>query len=158
VHGKTAQASGIIEKLKEGFLVRFQTFDEIRSALEEIFSPKAMSVILYTVAIKCGKGSCNRVMKKVKTKEEAINHLCDLKREENWGKLSFQNVDLENGSGTVIVVDSFETTGRKTDEPCCHLLRGFLEGFLSELFKKSIMVSEEKCAGRGDEHCEFVFK
>ena len=155
---KTAQVSGIIEKLKEGFLVRFETFNEIRSALEEILSPKAVSVILYTIAIKCGKGSCNRVMKKAKTKEEAINHLRDLKREENWGKPSFQNVDLEKASGTVIIVDSFETVGRKTNEPCCHLFRGFLEGFLSELFKKSITVSEKKCAGKGDEHCEFTFK
>jgi len=150
--------SEIIKRVKEGFLVGFETFDEIRLALEEIFSPKAMSVILYTVAIKCGKGSCNRLMKKAKTKEEAINYLCDLKRKENWGKLSFQNLDLENGTGTVIIINSLETIGRRTDEPCCHLFRGFLEGFLSELFKKSIMVSEEKCAGKGDEHCEFVFK
>jgi len=150
--------SRTVEKLKEGFLVRFETFDEVRSTLEEIFSPKAMSVILYTVAIKCGKGSCSRVMKKAKTREEATNLLCELKNEENWGRLSFHNVDFENRSGRVIVIDSFEARTRKTDEPCCHIFRGFLEGFLSELFAKSIDITEEKCAGKGDEHCEFVFK
>jgi len=46
----------------------------------------------------------------------------------------------------------------KREQPCCNFLRGFLSGFLSELFEKSITITEEKCAGKGDEHCEFIFE
>jgi len=141
----------------EGVLFSFENFSEIESALEEIFSPSAASVILYTAAIKSGVNSYGKIMKNAGTKEKALNHLVQLKNDENWGKLSFQNVDFAKRSGKVIIIDSFENIARKTTQPCCHLFRGFLEGFLSELFGKTIGVTEEECAGKGDKHCEFAF-
>jgi len=145
------------EGVRSHFLFSFETFSEIESALEEIFSPSASSVILRTAAIKSGANSCKKIMKNAGTKEKALNHLSELKGKENWGKLSFENVDITNGSGKVIIIDSFETVARKTTQPCCHLFRGFLEGFLSELFGKKIEITEEKCAGKGDRHCELLF-
>jgi len=97
-------------------------------------------------------------MEKVETKEAALNYLSKIKSDENWGKLIYQDVDFKNGSGKLIIMNSFETVARKSSEPCCHLFRGFLSGFLSELFAKSITVTEEKCAGKGDQCCEFVFE
>jgi len=97
-------------------------------------------------------------MEKAETKETAFSCLSELKSEENWGKLSFQNVDFEKGSGKVVLIDSFEAVARKTRQPGCHFFKGFLSGFLSELFAKTITVTEEKCAGKGDEHCEFTFE
>ena len=149
---------------KKSFSFQFVTFNDIVSALELIFSPSAASVILFTAAVKCGAQSYNRMKKKFGTKEEALRRLSELKRKENWGKLTFRDIDFVNGSGKVIVADAFETMARKTEEgretsqPCCNFLRGFLSGFLSELFEKSITITEEKCAGKGDEYCEFVFR
>lgn len=134
------------------------------SALELIFSPSAASVILFTAAVRCGTQWYNRMKKKFGTNEEALRILSEEKKEENWGKLSFRDVDFVNGSGKIIVEDAFETVARKAGksrkagQPCCNFLRGFLSGFLSELFEKSITVTEEKCAGMGNEHCEFTFK
>jgi len=91
-------------------------------------------------------------------KETALSCLSELKSEENWGKLSFQNAGFEKGSGKVILIDSFEAAARKTCQPGCHFFKGFLTGFLSELFSKNVTVAEEKCAGKGDEHCEFTFE
>jgi len=151
------------ELQKESFSFQFATFNDMVSALELIFSPSAASVILFTAAVKCGAQSHNRVKKKFKTKEEALSLLSELKRKENWGNLTFRDVDFVNGSGRIIVVDAFETMARKAGksreigQPCCNFLRGFLSGFLSELFEKTITVTEEKCAGKGDEYCEFVF-
>ena len=34
---------------------------------------------------------------------------------------------------------------------------GFFRGFLTELFGKPIMVTEEKCVAKGDPQCEFRF-
>ena len=142
---------------KGSFSFQFVTFNDMVSALELIFSPSAASVILFTAAVKCGAQSYNRMMKRASTKEEILNHLSELKKDENWGKISFLDVDFVNGSGRVIIVDSFESIARKTAQPSCHFFRGFLAGFLSELFGKTIEVTEEKCAGKGDEHCEFIF-
>ena len=149
--------------LKNSFSFQFVTFKDLVSALELIFSPSAASVILFTAAVKCGSQSYNRLKKEFGTKEEAFRRLSELKSKENWGKLTFQDVDFNTGSGKVVVADAFETMARKeekgqvTGQPCCNFLRGFLSGFLSEIFEKSITITEEKCAGKGDEHCEFVF-
>jgi len=142
---------------KSCFSFRFDTFREFESSLEEMFSPSAAFVILYTSAGKCGKDACKKVMKRAKTRREALLHLSMLKRWENWGKLAFEGVDFENGTGKIIVVNSFETVNHRSNQPCCHFLRGFLAGFLSELFCRGIRVYEEKCAGKGDEYCEFTF-
>ncbi len=145
-------------KAREGsFTFQFETFGQMENALELIFSPSAASVILYTTAIKCGVHLYQKTKKKFNKKEEALNYLSSLKKEENWGKMSFQEVNFKNGSGRVIIDDSFEAMTRKTSQPSCHFFRGFIAGFLSELLKKTIIVTEEKCAGKGDEHCEFVF-
>ena len=115
-------------------------------------------MILYTAAIKCGVHFYNKMKKAFDRREEALNLFSRLKREENWGAIAFRDVDFKSGSGRVIVRNSFESVARKTSQPSCHFFRGFLAGFLSELFKRTIVVTEEKCAGRGDVHCEFVFE
>ena len=149
---------------EKSFSFEFVTFNDMVSALELIFSPSAASVILFTAAVRCGAQSYDRMKKEFETKEEALRFLSDLKRKENWGKLSFRDIDFVNGSGKIIVEDAFETVARKAEkgrevrQSRCNFLRGFLSGFLSELFDKSITVTEEKCAGKGDEHCEFTFK
>lgn len=143
--------------LRESIFLSFETITEVKSALEDILSPSAASVILCTVAKKIGTNSCKKIMEIAKTKEKTLSHLSKLKNHENWGKISFENIDFMKGSGKVKVIDSFESKARKTTQPCCDLFRGFLEGFLSELFEKKINITEEKCAGKGDEHCEFVF-
>ncbi len=148
---------------KKSFSFQFVAFNDLVSALELIFSPSAASVILFTAAVKCGAQSYNRMKKEFGTKEDALSRLSELKRKENWGKLTFRDVDFVNGSGKVVVADAFETMalkaeGQETGQPCCNFLRGFLSGFFSELFGKSMTITEEKCAGKGDKYCEFMFE
>jgi len=152
------QSSAEWKPAKGGILLKFETFGEIKLALEEIFSPPAAAVILYEAARKCGVRSCERIMKKTRMKEEVLRRLSKLKNEENWGKISFRNIDFEKASGRVLIADSFEAAAHKSKQSSCHFFRGFLAGFLSRLFeRKSITVIEEKCTARGDEHCEFRF-
>lgn len=150
------EGKGLREMLEEhgGFFFRFVTFAEIEEALETMFSTGA-SVIVAAMAKPCGKRSCKRIMEKAETREEALTQLSELKNEENWGELSFLDVDFENGSGKAVVRNSFEARERRSTSPGCHFFKNFLEGFLSELFARKVRVTEEKCAGRGDEHCEF---
>ena len=112
--GKMAPLKEALDKSpSESFPFRFETFGQVESALEEVFSPSADSVILYVTARKCGERSCRSIMEKAERKETALSCLSELKSEENWGKLSFQNVGFEKGSGKVILIDSFEAAARK---------------------------------------------
>jgi len=141
-----------------GILLGFETFSDFKSALEEIFSSSAASVILCEAARKCGRHLCEKIMEKTKKKEEVLRLLSELKSEEKWGKISFQDVNYTSSSGRVLISSSFETVANDGSQPGCHFFRGFLSGFLSKLFeKKNITVVEEKCASKGDRYCEFKF-
>lgn len=140
-----------------GFFLRFVMFAEIEEALETMFSTGA-AVIIAAMAKPCGQRSCKRIKGKAGTREDVLKQLSKLKGEENWGELSFFDVDFGRGSGRAIVKNSFETRERRSTTPCCHFFRNYLEGFLSELFEKEVKVTEEKCASKGDEHCEFRFR
>jgi len=150
---------------RDKFSFEFETFRDMTEALELIFSDSAASAILFTSAVRCGTQCFKRAVKEGKKKQDAVHYLSELKREENWGDFLFSHVDFMKGTGKVVVADSFETVPfttkgykPKRSQPCCHFLRGFLAGFLSELFQKPTVVTEEKCAGMGDDHCEFAFK
>ena len=66
-------------------------------------------------------------------------------------------VDFRRGSGKVRIESSFEAVARKSNPLGCYFFKGFLTGFLSELFNKSITVAEEKCLSKGNSSCEFTF-
>jgi predicted hydrocarbon binding protein len=149
--------------LGDKFSFQFETFRDMEEALELIFSPSAASLILFTAAVRCGTQCFKRTAKRVNKRQDAFLYLAELKREENWGDLSFREVNFERGTGTIRVANSFETVAMKreetsrTSQPCCHFLRGFLAGFLSEFFQRTLTVTEEKCCGKGDHCCEFTF-
>lgn len=146
------------KSLKDFFLMQFETFGQIENALELIFSPSAASVILYTAAMKCGVHSYKEISKAAKRKEDILSQLSKLKREENWGEVTFRNIDFRRGSGKIRIDNSFEAVARKSNPLGCYFFRGFLTGFLSELFKKSITVAEERCMSKGNSNCEFTFQ
>jgi predicted hydrocarbon binding protein len=143
---------------KTGFVISFDAFGVFKSALDEIFSPSAASVILQSAANRCGREACRKIQMKIKDKVNVLAYLAYLKESMNWGKISFKDVNLENGTGKIKVLDSFESLAGKYTQPCCHFLSGFLAGFLSELLGRNISVTEVTCAGKGDAHCEFELK
>ena len=141
---------------KKGFFISFDMFTEMKKALNETFASGAI-VILAIMAKRCGERTFKEIVEKAKVKEEALNKLCKIFAERNWGELSFINVNLKEGRGKGIVKNSFEARSHKSAVPCCHFLSNFMTGFLAKLLQKEIRVTEIKCAGKGDPYCEFDF-
>lgn len=139
-----------------GFFLKFETFAEMKKALEVIFATGA-TVIIATIAKPCGRRIGKEIMEKAKTRKEALDQLAALLNKQNWGVLSFFDVDLKKGSGRAIVENSFEARKCRSKTPRCHFFANFIAGFMSELFAKNFTVKEEKCAGKGDAYCEFRF-
>jgi predicted hydrocarbon binding protein len=141
---------------KKGFFLDFETFAEMKRALEKTFASGA-TVIMATMAKPCGRRICKQIKERTKTKKEALDQLSELVSEQNWGELSFFDVDFGKGSGKATVKNSFEARKTVSKTPCCHFFANFIAGFISELFAKNVIVKEEKCAGKGDAQCEFRF-
>jgi len=143
---------------KKGFVLSFETFGAFKSCLEEMLSPSAASVILHFASSKCGQDTCLRILKTIKTKENVLAYLSNMKNEMNWGKILFQDVDIEAGRGEIFVYNSFEVAACKSASTSCYFIKGYLAGFLSELFEREIRVEEEQCAATGAPYCRFSFK
>ncbi len=73
-----------------------------------------------------------------------------------YGKMHVQDLDLEKGSGLVLVQNCFEAqdTGASL-KPICKFTTGFLAGIFSELIGKNIRAEESECRARGDSDCKF---
>lgn len=61
------------------------------------------------------------------------------------------------GERVVLYNDCFEAvTYGNAERSVCHLVEGYLEGFLCELFNKEITLTEVKCQAMGDAYCEHL--
>lgn len=147
---------GVLEE-NDGFFMDFESFNEMKRALHQTFASGAI-VIIASMARACGRKICAKIKPASKSMEEALSNFSDLMNNRNWGEFSFLEVDFNNGTGRILVKNSFETrTEESAGEKCCHFLVNFTAGFLSELFARNITVTEKKCVGEGDECCEFEF-
>jgi bacteriochlorophyll 4-vinyl reductase len=137
--------------------MRFVTFQELKASLLRVFGPSA-SAIVYDAGIEPGRSSCIRLLKACKTKQEALTVLTRRKASQNWGALAFDDLDWKEHSGKVVVANSFESRGMQSKEPSCHFFKGYLTGFLSELFQDEVAMSENRCRAIGHSRCEFTFR
>lgn len=68
-----------------------------------------------------------------------------------------KKMDEKTGETVVVVRNSWESEyiGGGYDEPQCHYLRGFFQGFIESLFNREMESREIQCICKGDTHCEF---
>lgn len=140
----------------EGFFFRFETFAEIKKSLYTTYGKEANS-ILENAAIHAGERSAQRRLATSKDKQGALNLLTSYKSTHNWGEIIFSEVNFEMKKGSITVNNSFEARKGKSDTPICYFLKGYLEGFLSELLDENIQVEEQKCKSQNNSKCDFIF-
>jgi predicted hydrocarbon binding protein len=85
----------------------------------------------------CGRKIYAKIKENARDLEEALLKFSDLMSERNWGEFSLTEVDFKNGTGRILIENSFETRKKgAVGQACCHFLTNFTAGFLSELFAK----------------------
>jgi predicted hydrocarbon binding protein len=141
----------------EGFEFRFETFQDLKTSLLSIFGA-AGRVIVYDAGIEPGRRSYRRTMSVARSRDEALQLLVQKKRLQNWGDLVLEELDFETKSGRVSVSNCFEAREASSKGPSCDFFRGYLSGFLSELFgEEKVVMREESCMADGGSRCTFVF-
>jgi len=142
---------------EKGIFIDFDMFNEMKEALRETFASGSLTIIAI-MARRCGESVFNKIIKeKPMKKKKALDYLCEIINQKNWGQLSFVKIDLKKGHGKAIVKNSFEARNCRSTGPCCHFLSNFMAGFLSKLLKREVNVTEIECAGKGAAFCEFEF-
>ena len=139
------------------FVMHFATFQGLKASLFKVFGPTATSII-YDAGIEPGRRSFLTLMKDCKTKKDVLELLIQYKANENWGDFKFHNMDWQGHSGKVSVARCFESRGVQSGDSQCYFLKGYLTGFLSELFLTEVAMVEARCNAKGDALCEFTFQ
>ncbi len=130
-------------------------FQDIKESMFEAFG-KESGTLLYLAGTKSGKRSAkNKIMESGGNVEEAFQQFIDLKQKQNWGDISFPEIDVKGSTGSIKLENCFEapTIGENAQ---CFFTRGFLLGFLSEIFQKDIKIADlenQSCKGA----CEHKF-
>ena len=125
----------------------------LKKALEETFFSGAYA-LLYFVGKGCGERSYRRLSQLYSDRQALVDACISLKERERWG--SFRCEIVEDGTGTIRVENCFEARGcGNSKEPACYFLKGYLEGFLSNVFQRQLKVTETSCFAKGDRECVF---
>ncbi len=140
---------------QSSFLFHFQTFNEIKDSLYSTFGASAHTILYYS-GIGAGQRAYERRAAKTKSREETLFLLVNEKSSDNWGELTFQDLDFTKLSGKIVVKNCFEARAAKSKQPICYFIKGYLTGFLSGLMQKPVILNEVKCLAKGDGHCEFI--
>jgi predicted hydrocarbon binding protein len=137
-----------------------ELFSSLLDEIERILSPSGFVAVFYNAGKQSGASITRLVAKRYELKGEPLRlALMQATQAIGWGKIESFTIDRKELSARVRMRMCFEALlrGRKR-ENVCHWTRGFIAGFLSEVFEKPVDAFELKCAAAGDEICEFEVK
>jgi predicted hydrocarbon binding protein len=128
-------------------------FDEI----ERILTPSGFAAVFYNGGKKSGTFITRLLSKRYELKGESLTSaIIQATQAIGWGHIEQISIDEKRLVGKIRVQRCFEALLRgHREEKSCHWTRGFVAGFLSEVFGKSVEAIELKCLATGDEMCEF---
>jgi len=135
-------------------------FWALLSALEKIFKHSGLMAVLYSAGKRLGQHAAKRISELYQLRGKALlEALAQAGQATGWAITEVKEIDFEGCKATIIVKEGFEAIAwREKPHAACHLTRGYLAGYLSTVFNKSVEASETKCLARGDKYCEFVIK
>ena len=92
--------------------------------------------------------------------KELLEVIVKIYRTNGWGDAEISKMDLNSKECIVKVYNCFETLSSAVDtmNTTCDFNRGFWSGVFTKILQTRMKAEEIKCAGKGDEHCEFVIK
>ena len=97
-------------------------------------------------------------MESCRDKSRLLKLLSRYKESEGWFRTSIESFDVERCTGRLVCEGIFEAKQFNSDRPSCFFTKGFLKGFLTQLYSKEVSVDEVACASKGDEKCVFEVK
>jgi len=78
---------------------------------------------------------------------------------QGWGRLSLENLNLEQGLIRVLLKNQpFEICKGPHENPVCFFTKGAIAGILSAIFDKDLRVKEVDCTGKDKGLCRFVYE
>jgi len=89
--------------------------------------------------------------------KELLVFLKEIFKGSGLGIVEHIDIDFDNKTAIIRVQNSFECRlFKESGNVESHVIRGFIAGLMSSLFKTKVNVIETKCIAKGDPYCEFT--
>lgn len=133
------------------------TFWALIDRLERILTPSGLAAVHYDAGKNIGKHTATHLRETYGVEgTKLILAGVQVLKATGWGIVKVQEINFKQLSGTVTIKECFEAAAwRKKPYKACHWTRGYIAGFISEVFGKPVETVEVKCQTTGDEYCEF---
>lgn len=141
---------------ERSFTLRVETFGGILKRLYEKFGTGA-AVILYEMGVTAGESKAKSIAKKYRLDKLSSLRLMMAERSaKGWCRAEV--AEFNNRRATIIVSDLFECMPfkGKQDNAVSQFFRGYLAGIFSQLYNKSVSVTEVECVAKGNPACKFI--
>jgi len=128
--------------------------------IERILTPSGFAAVFYNAGKKSGAFMSEFYEKRYGFKGGTLmSALIQSAKATGWGEIVEFKLDQKKCVGKVRVRASFEARLKgERSEKVCHWTRGFVAGAASKVIGRPVEAVESKCAGDGDEICEFEIK
>lgn len=121
-------------------MLRKQLLADFAQSVNEVLGREG-GALFFLVGERSGERSAwRRLEESLGSKEEALHRLEHLKHEQRWGDIKFSELDLTQKIGKISLKNCFDASF-KVSVGECFFMRGFITGFLSEIFQNSIATS-----------------
>lgn len=118
-------------------MINKTVFNEITHSIVDFFGKEGAALISY-LGLSSGRMLAKQNMRINKDNRlKAIELMINLKRNQNWADLEIIDINERDYTGKILVKSCF---CQNKDAHDCYYLRGFLTGFLSEIFQMKISV------------------
>ncbi len=142
------------QKTSDYLLISKMMFKDFTQSIIEILGQEGAAIIFF-FGVNSGRRSARKRLNESRgNKKRALQLLTELKRKQNWANITFSRLDLENHTGKIWVNRCF---CQQDEIHRCYFMKGFLTGFLSEIFGSKIMVSLIAQTNTHSSSCELVF-
>jgi predicted hydrocarbon binding protein len=127
---------------------------------ERILQPSGLAAVLYNAGKEIGEHAAKRLNEMFRIEgKELIQALAQAGKATGWGITEVNSISMKRHRAKIIVKECFEAAAwRKKPYNVCHWTRGYLAGYMSTVFRKSVEANETKCIARGDSYCEFEIR
>ncbi|MCL4435121.1 MAG: hypothetical protein M1503_08020 [Thaumarchaeota archaeon] len=130
-------------------MLRKQMLADFAQSVNEVLGREG-GTIFFLVGERSGARSAwRRLEESLGSKEEALHRLEHLKHEQRWGDIEFSGLDLKRKIGKISLKNCFDVSFKSSIGEC-FFMRGFITGFLSEIFQDRIATSntyDKPCNG-----------
>ena len=143
-------------------MFKIDGFESLLSMLHETFGSGG-DAIIYNMSKQYGETVIHSRLPEIpsdpKQRSTILATLSDQFESQGWGRLSLEEIDMEQGLAKVELKNNpFKGCTGPDEYPVCYFIRGTIAGILSAIFGVDMRVNDVDCSEKDNGVCRFLYE